>query len=88
MAKLPDISDLLKAEKKSAGLQKKYEKIQQEMQDNNKRLREIQLKVIDRYNAASICPQVCDHPVIRYCGMGEDECECCGEARPERKYRQ
>ncbi len=89
MRKLPDISDLLRAEKKFEGLYKKYNKIREEMQDYNKTtLREIELKVIDRYKAAGITPEECDHPVTRYPryqGLGIDECECCGITQPKKK---
>jgi hypothetical protein len=84
MAELPDISDLLTAEKDVVEIQTEYDRRIKEARDKYTGLRG---EVVQRYKAAGIGPEDCDHPVIKYWGMGEDQCECCGEARPQQKKR-
>ena len=75
MVNLPDISDLIEAEKR-------FEESRKEVDLAKEAFELLQDKVVDRYKKAGVTPDDCDHPVVRYCGMGENECRCCGEVNP------
>lgn len=72
MVNLPDISDLLEAQKEVTDLHDKFKGAQE-------RLTEVEEEVVRRYKDAKITTEYCNHPVVKYCGMGESECKCCDE---------
>ncbi len=74
MEDLPDISNLLELMEETEGLQ---ERLRTE-QGNAYRLTEkIKQEIIQRYKAANVTPDYCDHPVRVYEGMGNSSCACC-----------
>lgn len=83
---LPDISDLLKAEKGLSDSQQKLNAKQQELnaelkslEAERKRLRE---GIVTVYKTAQVTSEECDHPVTEYQGMGMVQCKCCDKYIP------
>ncbi|MEK6968896.1 MAG: hypothetical protein AABW48_00540 [Nanoarchaeota archaeon] len=83
---LPDISDLLEAEKGLFDSQQKLNAKQQELNAELKsleaernRLRE---RIVNVYKTAQVTSEECDHPVVKYQGMGMTQCRCCDKYIP------
>ncbi|MFC1686903.1 hypothetical protein ACFL0E_00925 [Nanoarchaeota archaeon] len=74
MADLPDISNLLKIVEETEGLQ---ERLRKEQGNAYRLTKKIKQEIIQRYKAANVTQDYCDHPVINYGGMGTSDCACC-----------
>ncbi|MFC1740984.1 hypothetical protein ACFL3V_00420 [Nanoarchaeota archaeon] len=74
MGDLPDISDLLEAEKCLFSSQQKLSEEVKRLEEGRKKLRE---GIVTVYKTAQVTPEECDHPVIEYQGMGMSYCGCC-----------
>lgn len=72
MAKLPDISDLVDA-------RIDFEDLRNRLDTAGKEIYRIENEVVQRYKSAGIAEEDCNHPVVKYQGMGENECSCCGK---------
>lgn len=81
MANLPDITDLLEAWKNYGALYETYETLQKKVAEAGEEISQLEEEVVRRYKAANIPEIECNHPVIRYQGLGESECACCGKCR-------
>ncbi|MFH0752603.1 MAG: hypothetical protein V1914_03295 [archaeon] len=80
MVDLPDITDLIEAEDNVKTLRKEFAKAMEKLGDTRK-------EVIQRYKTTNVSQKDCNHPVVKYCGMGEIECECCGEVYSDRLFK-
>ena len=74
MVDLPDISDLLEAERGIFSSQQKLNDEAKRLEEARKKLRE---GIVTVYKTAQVTPEKCDHPVTEYRGMGMDYCCCC-----------
>ena len=57
-----------------------HEKLKYVAAETEKMHREIEREIVSIYNKANITPDICDHPVEKYEGMGESRCSCCNKA--------
>lgn len=77
MPKLPDISDYLTTKDTISQLQREMSTIGQRLFSADSALKILREAVIQRYEAAGITEEDCDHPLWTYRGLGQTQCECC-----------
>ncbi len=79
MANLPDITDMLEAWKNYGTLYETYEALNKKVAEAREEIGRLEEEAVRNYKAANISEEECNHPIIRYRGLGESECICCGK---------
>lgn len=71
---LPDISDLVQAREETSTL---IQDMEREIGSNRIKVEKLNQEIVQRYKALGVKADYCDHPVVKYEGMGSNSCECC-----------
>lgn len=74
MAGLPDISDLIEVKETLVSIGAAFRKLGKKADESRTIIED---NILKRYRAAGVTKDDCDHPIIRYMGMGDSECGYC-----------
>lgn len=74
MSTLPDISDLVQQRKEAHD---SLDDLKGKIAEKENEITQVNKVIVQRYKALGVKAENCDHPVVRYAGMGENYCQCC-----------